>query len=292
MEVFFLKVSVIIATRNRANMLKKNLLQLASFGEVDEIVIVDDASTDGTSKIVRSLSKVLHERFNIMLKLHKNRKRMLTQFCWNVGIRLAKGDVMIFLNDDTFVKNNDGISVVKKRMVRDPKVGVIGAKIVDVNSKLGDLPFYVNTFGSPLSNVTGFPFIERGNKSRYVEFVSGIMAVRKDLLKVVTFDENYRGTGYREESDFQLTIRKKSWKILYEPIFEISHIKTGRGGYRSFTLTDRMYWKARNHTYFIRKHFNGIKSFWFLLCGLIMLLIFRPWNIGRVLKGFQDGFQI
>lgn len=292
MEVFLLKVSVIIPTRNRANLLKKNLLQLASLGEVNEIVVVDDASTDGTSKIVRSLSKVIHERFDIVLKLRRNRRRMLQQFCWNKAMKLAKGDIIIFLNDDTLLKDKYAVRAIRKRMERDPKIALIGAKINDVNPKTENIRFYLNLFGAPLSKVTSFPFIEKGNTPRYVEYVSSVMAVRKDLIKELAFNENYRGTGYREESDFQLVIRKKGWKILYEPTFEVFHIETYGGGYRGFTLSDRMYWKARNHTYFIRKHFNGMKSFWFLLCGLIMLLVFRPWNIARVLKGFQDGFQI
>ena len=83
-----------------------------------------------------------------------------------------------------------------------------------------------------------------------------------DIIKQgVRYDPNYRGTGYREESDLQLQVRKLGYKIIYDPRLYVYHLCFEEGGNRFTKDTiGRFYWKARNNAYFVSKNILGLKN--------------------------------
>lgn len=288
-----MKVSIVIATRNRSQVLKENIINLLSLGNVHEIIIVDDASDDDTKEIVKELiSKTKYSGPEI--RYYINKKGMREAASWNIGSRIASGDLVAFLNDDTFVNDLNSIEAVKRRFRQYSNVGIVGFRVVNVD--LGpevslDPPFSLNYVGDTLSSLSGFVFLDQRKRPRFAKFVSSIMAIRKKILENISFDENYRGTSYREESDFQLSVRKAGWRILYEPKAVVIHKDPKIGGCRGYTLTERMYWKAKNHTYYLRKHFSGVRLAWYILSGMLLLILYRPMHLLRVFIGVYDGLK-
>jgi len=89
-------VSVIIPTLNRSDQLSKTLQSLVAQNSLAdaEIIVVDNGSTDGTKSIVEQYSKqisCLNYAYNAMPGLLTGR---------HLGIALAKGDILSFLDDD------------------------------------------------------------------------------------------------------------------------------------------------------------------------------------------------
>ncbi|HHE47864.1 MAG TPA: glycosyltransferase family 2 protein [Candidatus Acetothermia bacterium] len=85
-----MKVSAVIPAYNEAERIGAVLAPLRAAKSVDEIVVVDDGSTDGTAEVVR--------RFGVKLvRLPENRGKAAAL---DAGVRVAEGDVLLFLDAD------------------------------------------------------------------------------------------------------------------------------------------------------------------------------------------------
>lgn len=87
-------VSVVIPTYNRAHLLRRSIESvLAQTYETFELLVVDDASTDGTREVVGSLGDTrIHYR-----RVERNRGPGAAR---NVGIRVARGELIAFQDSD------------------------------------------------------------------------------------------------------------------------------------------------------------------------------------------------
>jgi len=94
-----IQISAIVCTYNRADMLEKAMESLAR-QTLDpafyEIIIVDNASTDATSRIVSNF-KNSHKRLNIDFI---GEARMGLGYARNTGFRQARGEYVAFMDDD------------------------------------------------------------------------------------------------------------------------------------------------------------------------------------------------
>ncbi len=100
-----MKVSVIIPTYNRSDILMRNLraFENQTLGAHDfEILIVSDGSTDDTVQKVKNFARnsKLNIRFLDLPHIGLCAVR-------NTGIREAKGDIIILMNDDTIPAHPD-----------------------------------------------------------------------------------------------------------------------------------------------------------------------------------------
>lgn len=93
------RVSVVIPTRNRVEMLFRCIASLlfSTYSDI-EVVVVDDASdTD--------LAPIIQERFP-SVRLIRNSERRLLSFSRNAGAKKATGEYLFFLDDDNVVDKN------------------------------------------------------------------------------------------------------------------------------------------------------------------------------------------
>lgn len=71
-------------------------------GNIKEIILVDDGSTDQTLTLVNKKEKSI----KIPLKILKNSERMYAAFCRNMGIQESTGDLVCFLDSDIIIPPN------------------------------------------------------------------------------------------------------------------------------------------------------------------------------------------
>lgn len=86
-----LRTAGVISTYNQENYIHESVLSLAK--QVDQIVVIDDCSTDNTADILRSLSIP-----NLKLILHDTNKGVSSSY--NEAVRVADGDVIFFQGGD------------------------------------------------------------------------------------------------------------------------------------------------------------------------------------------------
>lgn len=92
------KISISIPTYNRLDLLKRCLKSV--FNQTvppDEIIVVDDASSDGTWEYVKKIKGI---------KAHRNKKNLGMIGNWNESIKLAKNNFVVSLHSDDMLLPN------------------------------------------------------------------------------------------------------------------------------------------------------------------------------------------
>ena len=83
-------VTVIIPAYNEKRTIREVVKTVKKVKEVDEIVVVDDGSTDGTSKEIRDLG----------IKIIRHKRNMGKGAAMKTGLKHAKGEVILFIDAD------------------------------------------------------------------------------------------------------------------------------------------------------------------------------------------------
>jgi len=114
-------ISIIILTYNCANVLVNNLqsLLMQKFPTKSlEIIIIDDASKDGTQKILHEI-KCWDQRIEIY-KLTKNHGN---GFCKNLALSIATGEIIFFIDDHVSFTDKNTISKMYSFLKKNPTIG-------------------------------------------------------------------------------------------------------------------------------------------------------------------------
>ncbi len=118
-----MKISLVIPNFNGESILRNNLLRIISAASDAEIIIVDDASTDGSVKVIEN-SKLKMQNYNAKLKIIKNNKNMGFASAVNRGVEEASGDLIVLLNTDVIPEA--GFLKAALPHFNDPKVFAVG----------------------------------------------------------------------------------------------------------------------------------------------------------------------
>lgn len=218
------KISIGIPTLNRRKVLYDTVINLLEnkIDEVIEIIIVDQTQDD---EIVNENRKY----FNKLSKIIKYETLSFPSVCRarNIIIKKSIAEIIYFIDDDVVltkytIKNhlkmyNYGVSsVIGKIYNRNDNFNYM--KLTIDNPKLGTIDLF------PDENRVNYDFLGFGvscNQSY----------LRKVLLEVQGFDENFEG-GYYEDADIIDRIRKKGYKIGFNPKAMVLHLRAPVGGLR------------------------------------------------------------
>lgn len=222
-------ISIIIPTCTGGHKYLLELLPILKREPNSEIIIVDNASNDGTKDLCAS-----HEVIHI-----ENVNNMGFAIACNQGAKKATGDKFLFLNNDVTPNvcfANDMAFVmdtVFKPMIGSSKVGVVGCKIVRKDNpnilQHAGVEFMAN--GLPVEIGHGqhvdFPI---SNLERKVHSVTAAcMMVRREAFESVGgFYEGYRN-GW-EDNEFAVSIHEKGWEVVYTPRVVVQHVEHGSAG--------------------------------------------------------------
>lgn len=235
------RISIVIATYNRDRDLRECLSSIYdSKIEPYEVIVVDSNSSDDTKKL-----KVC---FPIKFVSIDERNRQCAR---NVGISIASGDVVAFLDDDVVVDKN-WLNYIAKPYV-DNSIGGVGGRVIPYGVSER---FYVkisrNEIGRVFTNglvIGNFDFPAK-DLVKVDSFIGCNMSFRREiLLKVGGFDENYTGTGYRDDTDLCMRIRRLGYKLVYNSRALVWHKFKGKN-----VNNEWVYWYIRNHVYFYFKN--------------------------------------
>lgn len=248
-------VSVVIPTYNR----KEKLIRLIeSVSKSDytniEIIVVDDASTDGTYETVQKLFPDI--------KIIRNEKELLISGTRNVGIKRAKGKFIFLIDDDNVVDNNT-ISNLVKIIDIDNSIGVIGPIMYYFNdkSRIWCAGIERNMFTSK-TDVKGRNQVDSGqfNKISNSKDFPNAFLIRRDILETVGLFDSKNFPIHYEESDFCMRVRKIGNKIIINPEAKIWHdiplTDEIEDKTRAFHIHNefRAYYAARNRIFFHKKY--------------------------------------
>ena len=212
----------------------------------------------------------------------------------NYGLRKAKGEFIIFLDDDVEIKGNDFIKYHIANYL-DPGIGGVGGRVVDKNLRLNKEQY------GPVCRVTKtgrvFPNADSDKKQEINAPRGGNVSYRRKIIeKIGGFDERFVGNAMREETDFSLRIFRSGFKIVYEPKAFLVHLALTRGGSRKKDRLDWYFDFFHNETLFFLKHFPKIYLpilFFRKLRAIIACMTWygklRPKALSAPFRGFYSG---
>lgn len=282
-------VSVVISTHNRREKLIRLISSIMRSKYPQrriEIIVVDDASTDGTFKVIRKLFP--------QIKMLRNNVELFPSACRNLGIRNSMGNY-IFLIDDDNVLDENTINELIKVFTKHKNVGLAGPiAFYYTNSKK------IFCAGGELNSPMFFPtHIGQGSSSgnfsarRLIEcdYVPNAFMINKTVIDDVgLFDERFCIAW--EEADFAVRIKKRGYKIVVSTTAKVFHdVPTTQ----DFHITkSRAYWRGRNRILFYRKYVPVRCIFIFIdIAGFIALLLKVNKSLRKCLfqylKGIKDG---
>ena len=240
--------SIIIVTYNKAWHTFKCLESLKANADVAyEIIVVDNASKDETGELLRRLRGV---------KIIRNTENYGFVKACNQGSKIASGKYILFLNNDTEVLPNS-LSKLVATIAKDDKCGAVGAKLILPDGRLQEAGDIIWSDGSALGyGRHDNPFKPEYSYLREVDYCSGAcLLIRGDLFaEMGGFDERY-APAYYEESDFCLSLRKKGYKVLYQPAVNVIHYEFG-----SSSLDKGLELMKENQNKFVNKWQDVLKK--------------------------------
>lgn len=207
-------VSIIILTWNGLDYTKKCLRSLFSTlerydPETVQVVVVDNASTDGTVAYLRSLGS--------KIKLIKNPENLGFSKANNLAIRtVPEGDDVVLLNNDMEIHQADWLYRLQRCAYQSPDIGLVGCRLVSGNGLLMHAGTYMpletlwgQQIGGGEKDINQYPF------NREVEGVvfACVYLKRAVLREVGLLDEDY--FAYFEDTDYCFRAKEKGFRVFY-----------------------------------------------------------------------------
>jgi len=181
-----------------------------------EIIVIDDASADGTDRYLQSLGK------NIRV-LQNSSKKSFSQIN-NLAAKEALGEFLCLLNDDTVVTEG-WLEKMLAIQNQDSRVGLVGNRHLDPKTgQIRHAGMVFNTHGRPLRLYTKQPadFWPALINQEFQILKATCWLVRKRLfLELDGFDTDFED-GY-EDTDFCLRVRQRGYKCFYAAESVIYH---------------------------------------------------------------------
>lgn len=261
------QISLILVSMNRKELLERCLrsVQRQTFPDM-EIIVVDNASCDGTEDMVRNLFPDIRYYY-LSTNLGPPGGR-------NYGMRMSAAEICVFIDDDALFTDDDSLNRLFTYFSSDRGLGCIALRIVQ-----------------PIDGCEEYKSIPRADKKIINEdyecsyFCGAGFAIRRELfLKSGEFWEPLFFTG--EELDLSYRLVHKGYKILRSSAISVIHYETPQGRVKG----NWIYYGVRSRCWVAVRNLPWINvlSHTFLWWGYFFILAVRNRHLIYFMQGIKD----
>jgi hypothetical protein len=292
------RVSIIIVSWNALPLLQQCLPSVAATNYPNlEIILADNASTDGSADWVRAhiprISVVRHPENWLFCKGN------------NAAVPHASGDYILFLNNDVEV-SPDWLDPLVDAMEYDERVAAVQPKLLQYNNRnqfeyAGAAGGYLDRLGYPFARGRIFFSTEPDNNQydipRDIFWATGaaIMLRRTALEEVGLFDEHFE--MHMEEIDLCWRLHRRGYRVRSVPASTVYHIG---GGSLPHGNVRKVYYNFRNSLLMLYKNLSSaawrrVFSQRLLLDGAAALRALasgRPREAFAILRAYRDAHRM
>jgi len=237
-----------------------------------EVIVVDNASSDGSAELVS-------ERFP-QVKLIANDKNAGFSRAQNQAIAESRGRYLMLLNPDAFLPERDVLAKLIAFAEENPDIGIIGPRMENPDGSLHFSARRFPTIGAavfrrtPLGRLFPKNRFVRGyimsdwahDEPRDVDWVSGatVLVRRRFIQSVGLLDTRF--FMYCEDVDWAYRAKQRGWRVCYWPLARVIH----RIGAASDQAPVRMiyYFHLSMFRFYLKHYAKGWRA---LLAPLVLL---------------------
>ena len=268
-------ISLLIVNHNAGSLL--TICVATVLEQVDEVIIVDNASTDSS---LAELETQFPTESRLKL-IHTGANLGFAAGC-NIGINAATSPYILFLNPDCLLKDN-----ALQRMIQvlesDPHIGMVGGYLINPDgTEQGGGRRAIPTPWRSFVRAFGLYRLEKYWPQLFFDFhlhqqplpqipiaveaISGaLMLVRREAIESVgNWDEGY--FLHCEDLDWCMRFRQKDWSIMFVPNAPVMHYRGACSKARPFFVAWHKHkGMLRFYKKFFRENYSGV------LMGLVTL---------------------
>ncbi len=262
------ELSVCIVTLDGRDKILPCLASLFEKTRLDlHVVVVDNASEDGTPEAIRAAFP--------QVQVIVNTQNVGYARAVNQGIQACPARYHVLINPDA-VLHNDALGLLRDFMEANPQAGICSPRVLNSDGSMqyqcrrGEArPGEVFAYFLGLSRLfpkdprfTGYLLTHLDdNQVNEVKAVSGsTMMIRRAVIEQIgCLDEQF--FAYQEDADYCFAARQAGWKIFYVPDPVVIHIG-GHGGSRKRPYFAIYHWH-RSYFLYYRKNLARDYPFWF-----------------------------
>jgi hypothetical protein len=228
-----------------------------------QVIVVDNASTDGTAQTAAELSPEI--------EVIRNEKNLGYAAGNNLGLRQAEGQAIILLNSDVVATPED-LRTLVQFLHQNPEVGAVSAGLLTSEAHpqafaFGNDPRPGYLIRRGIRHLLGRGPLHDWNVDQplEVDWVSGAcLCVRREVIEQIgLLDECF--FLYFEDNDWCLRMRKAGWRVVYNPQVTVTHL--GGASQRRRAAANRHY--QQSLVTFYAKHYG---LYWALCIHLMLTL--------------------
>lgn len=252
-------LSIIIVNWNGGELLARAIAsverELAAWGGKAEILVVDNASTDGSADTLAH--KFPH------VGVIRNRTNVGYAAAANRGLAASRGDLVLFLNPDVELMDST-IARCARHLRQDPRIALVGCRLLNPDlTHQRSVENFLSVSGLILDNILSLPRLagvaaacRRARfarpKSGVVDWVHGafMLCRRTALEEIGGFDPQY--FLYAEDMDLCYRLRRKGYRVVY--VDEAAAVHVGQASSAKLFGEKPTGQILRSTVLFLRKH--------------------------------------
>ncbi len=234
-----MQTSIIIPIFNKLEFTKACLESIHSFGADAghdfEVIVVDNASTDGSDEYLKGLSSMLQSAskvtsavdssVGVKLMVIHNEKNLGFAVACNQGAMAAKGEYLLFLNNDTVVtKGWLDVLVDELDGGKDKRIAIVGPKLLYPDGTIQHAGVVFDEKKWPhhiyKREPGDAPYVNKKRKFQCLTAACFLIRARV-FASVGGFDEAY--LNGLEDADLCLKVGELGYGILYCPASVVYH---------------------------------------------------------------------
>ncbi len=215
-----------------------------------EVIVVDDGSSDATPGRLASIAGLRYHR--------RARNGGFIAAC-NDGARLARGALLVFLNNDT-VPQPGWLDALADTFTEVAGTGLAGAQLRYPDGRLQEAGGVVFRDGSAWNyGRHASPDDPRHAYLREADYLSGAaIAIPRDLFESLGgFDDHY-APAYYEDTDLAFKVRAAGHKVVYQPRAVVVHAEGATAG--TDTGSGAKAYQVRNRERFAQRHAAALQA--------------------------------
>lgn len=229
-------VSIIIPTKNLGEILDKCLISIFEKTQYPnyEVLVIDNGSTEAKTKAIINTWKAKEpSRFRCeIINIPFNFSRIN-----NIAVKSAKGEYLLFLNNDTEILTPDWLDAMVEQAQR-PSIGAVGALLLYPDNTIQHAGVVISIGGVAghshkhyLANSHGY-FNQIQTINNYLAITGACLMCRREVFDAVGGLEEDLSVAFNDV-DFCLKIVEQGYRNIYLPHVVLYHYESKSRGYEN-----------------------------------------------------------